>query len=618
MKTWRWALGVACVTALLAILPTLQVWAARGGALADADASFSSDEVAYCAYINALLDGRPRRADPYTGDDAPAHESLFSIQFVPPYAIVGLARLTRLDAPQVFILLNLVVPFLTALALFWVLYGVRPDALWAATGVLVIICLGSFAVYFGPLRWLQGTDTTYTFAHLPFMRRYVPAVPFPLLWLLVGCAWRAFAHDKPNKQALYAIATGLLSAVLVFSYFYLWTAALAWLAVFVLWWFVARPADRPHLVPGVVLILMLLGAALGFYGWLVAQRAPAMDSVQLLALSHAPDLRRDSVKVGLFVLALLGLAVLAKVVDGRARRVALAAACALAPFVMFNQQIITGRSLQPLHYELYIAKYFALLGLWVALGIFATAWAARRKKIGDGHWGRRALKLLALLALAWGVTETTINTRRYLQQNPQTSGIKDAAQRVHAHAVADKADANGFVTVLYNNLGDADYAPMHAPEAVLWAPHLPAFTASAQDSKERIYHLMYFTGITLDGVDETNFKRTEPRTRYLLHSLIEWASNEPAWTVNWQPLSPTKILAEIAAYRSYTRTFDTNKAARFPLSYVVINDYEPCDLRGLDLWYTREAVEKFSSFTIYRVKLRPPESLPLTSDGIID
>ncbi len=155
-------------------------------------------------------------------------------------------------------------------------------------------------------------------------------------------------------------------------------------------------------------------------------------------------------------------------------------------------------------------------------------------------------------------------------------------------------------------MGDAEYAPTHAPEAVLWAPHLPAFAATVAESKERIYQSLYYTGVTLDGVDENNYNQTEPRTRHLLHSLIEWAYNEPAWTVNWQPLQPAVIRAEIAAYRAYTQSFSHTQAARVPLSYVVVNDYTPVTLDNLDRWYERDAGERLSSFTIYRVRLKQP------------
>ena len=104
-------------------------------------------------------------------------------------------------------------------------------------------------------------------------------------------------------------------------------------------------------------------------------------------------------------------------------------------------------------------------------------------------------------------------------------------------------------------------------------------------------------------MDEHNFNQSD--AAYLLHSLIEWALNEPAWTVNWQPLPPAKVRAEIAAYRSYARNFNRDQAARRPLAYVVVNNYAPVNLTNLARWHTLDAGEQIGSFTIYQVRLKP-------------
>ena len=81
---------------LLALYPQFNLWHIRGKDWNGAYAYNDVDEVAYAAYLQALIDGRPRRNDPYTGrDDAPSAqqpESLFSIQFIPPYMMALVAR----------------------------------------------------------------------------------------------------------------------------------------------------------------------------------------------------------------------------------------------------------------------------------------------------------------------------------------------------------------------------------------------------------------------------------------------------------------------------------------------------------------------------------------------
>ena len=94
----KFALAVTAIV-LLSIMPQLRFWLARGSQWQGAYATLQPDELKYSAYINALIDGRPRRNDPSTGHDhnpiTPLPESLFSIQFLPAYAIAWTARIAR-------------------------------------------------------------------------------------------------------------------------------------------------------------------------------------------------------------------------------------------------------------------------------------------------------------------------------------------------------------------------------------------------------------------------------------------------------------------------------------------------------------------------------------------
>ena len=243
----RWRLGVLAATALtlLALYPQLVLIVKRGSEWNGSYAFFSQDEISYSAYINALIDGRPRRNDPYTGrDDAPGAqqpESIFSIQFVPAYLIAMPARVLGLSASATFIFMTGIVAFASALLIFWLIGLVTEDHGFAATGALVVLCLGTFAVIYAPLRMLLGWDTTFTFEYFPFARRYVPAVPFPLFFLFCALVWRALTAHVERTAWIAAVAAAVVFGLLVFSYFYLWTAAAAWTACLVLLWIIARP-----------------------------------------------------------------------------------------------------------------------------------------------------------------------------------------------------------------------------------------------------------------------------------------------------------------------------------------------------------------------------------------
>jgi hypothetical protein len=94
----RWLFGVAAalILGLLAVYPQFSFQKMRGEEFQGAFASCDLDEMAYASYLQALIDGRPRKNDPYTGRDQaaddPQPESLFSIQFFPAYLAAVPAR----------------------------------------------------------------------------------------------------------------------------------------------------------------------------------------------------------------------------------------------------------------------------------------------------------------------------------------------------------------------------------------------------------------------------------------------------------------------------------------------------------------------------------------------
>ena len=104
-------------------LPQIYLCFERGSEWNGAYAYLDSDEFAYSAYVNALIHGRPRRNDPYTGNDSQPFESLYSIQFIPAYAIALPSRLLGISASTAFIVLIPFVTFLASLFIFLLLFA---------------------------------------------------------------------------------------------------------------------------------------------------------------------------------------------------------------------------------------------------------------------------------------------------------------------------------------------------------------------------------------------------------------------------------------------------------------------------------------------------------------
>jgi hypothetical protein len=476
---------------------------------------------------------------------------------------------------------------------------VTGDERIASAGALLVLCLGTFAILYAPLRQLFGLDTTYTFEYFPFLRRYVPAFAFPFFFVFCALVWRALTSQNTRALLIASLLAGLALAFLVFSYFYMWTAAAAWLGCFALLWLIARTDERAITIKvfGVVVALALI--ALVPYFLLLQNRAPTMDSVQLLAISHAPDFSRSSIKLGLIVCAVLAYSAWRGRIDWRERTVLFAASFALTPLLVFNQQVITGRSLQPLHYELYLAKYLALLALVLAIALLRPM-----RKGGQSIMTGRVLACVTVVALGWGMIETAVETKRHAWASLDRDEALIVARRLAELSRAESAHApDPQRVVLYFNLDHADISPVVAPQPVLWAPHTPAFSGvTTEENRQRLYQYLYYTNEDLANIDPQRFDALDYRKNYLIHSLIEWGNNDPAWTVNWKQITPTDVSNALSGYARYAESFNSEQATNPTLSYVVTDG--AADFKNLDRWYERDAGERIGAFTLYRVRLK--------------
>jgi hypothetical protein len=598
---WRWGVLAGVAMMILALYPQLNLWAIRGYDWNGAYAYNDIDEVAYAAYLEALIEGRPRLSDPFTGrDDAPGSrqpESLFSIQFIPPYAIALLARPLGLGASTMMIITGALAALATALALFWLIGMLTNDERIAAAGALMVLCLGTLACAQGAIVQLLGRGMAYPY--LPFLRRYLPALPFPVFFIFCALVWRSIKNE--NKRAFYvdAAGAGLSFAVLVYSYFYLWTTAAAWLLCFAGLLLIAKPLGWRRDFKSFAVTGALAAASLLPYSVLLSNRATTMDSVQLLELSHAPDLFRPPTLIGLIVLAMLVYAVRRGRLEWRNRETLFAAAFALTPLVVFNQQVITGRSLQPIHYEVFIVNYVAALAAVLA---GALLWRKTVERAGRKRMSA-ILLIVALVTFGWGVVEADVTTHVLDEQNV----IRDDAELVgrRLRELAREALQGGgekHEVVFASNLIQGDSLPTIASQAVLWARHLHIFSGTTwEESKERFYQQSYYSGFDAQWLESElnngNF--------VVVIALFGWGRNHDRLTVNAVPLSREEIAAEVARYSQYIRNFDRERATHPLISYVVTDANGNFDFSNIDRWYERGAGERLGKFMLYRLKLRP-------------
>lgn len=598
---WRLGFVVAFATTILALYPQFNLWYLTGKHWNGIYAYNDIDEVAYAAYLKALMDGRPRRSDPYTGRDdqpgAPQQESLFSIQFLPPLVVAKVARTLGLNISWTMIALGALMGFFTALALFWLIAAVTNDDRVAAIGALSIICLGTLACAQGAIPQLLGLDIAYPY--LPFLRRYVPAFPFPFFFLMCGLVWKTLASEESRRKIKTAIGAGLVFAVLVYSYFYIWTTAAAWLFCLALVLTLARPEGWRRELKYLGLAGGLAAMALGPYALLLSRRAETIDSVQLLAYSHAPDLARAPELLCLAVLVALMLAAKRGRIRLKERSTLFTISLALTPYAVFNQQVITGRSLQPIHYEVFIANYVSVLAVVLCISLIRRGARGADNALFPG-W---ALACAAVLIFGWGLVEAKVTTEVLDPHNEYRNRATPVIKRLAEMAVEPHDGRRvSEQLVLTADMLLADEIPTLAPQPVLWSRHQHIFVgANAAESKERFYQWMYYAGFNAEWLEDSLM---EPNFA-VVYALFGWGRLSDRLVLNPQPLTREEVDKEVKAYGDYIASFDRERAARMPLSFLIVPANDALVPEQVDRWYEHDQGERVGELMLYRLRLKP-------------
>ena len=600
---WKWGALAALAMTLIGLYPQVHLWMARGSEWQGSYVLTQGDEVMYSAYVNALIDGRPRKNDPFNGRDVmpghPAYESINSIQFVPAYVVALPARALGVSASTAFIVLLVAAAIASSLAIFWLLATLTGDSKSAAAGTLLTLCFGAFVG--SECCWHANAFTQM----VPFLRRYPPAAIFPLFFVFCVLVWRALMRESSRARLIYSVAAGTLMAVMVFSYFYIWTAALAWFVCVVLLWIVFRRDQFRRIVVTVFVFGAFVTAGVGLFFMMFANTNPAVQQSQLLVSSHAPDLFNQPEILGFIALVVLGHAAWRRQVDIRSPLALFAMSFTLLPFAVFNQQVLTGISLQPLHYKAFIVNYAALIAVVL---VFLILWRAREP-------GRRVpalvLVVTVVVALCWGMYEVATATKNREQNAKRRDEFRAVTKRIAAMANEDgslqaaRAGTAPFPTVFTLTVDEtlevSKSIPTDGPLAVLWSLHSDAFIGSVE-SKERFYRHLYYSGLTPKMV------RARMRENEFWVNVPLFGSERvvPGLVTDFKPVTFREMEEERQRYAAFYNNFTRQQAVEPTLNFVVVPDSSGLpNLANLDQWYERDSGQRVGSFTIYRVKLRP-------------
>lgn len=605
LARWKWWILPATAMVLLSLIPQIHFWLVRGRDWNGAYATVQGDEFLYSAYINALTDGRSRRNDPFAGRDstpmAPLPESTFSIQFIPAYAISLSARVFRASASTAFVALSAATALLASLSLFWLLASVTGDRKLAVVGVLLVLCCGELAGDQGIVGVLLLGHQRSVF--MPFLRRYQPAAAFPLFFGFFVLVWRSLTVEVSRRARLYSTLAGLTLAVLIFSYLYLWTAAAAWLACLALLWLYLRPAaERRRNFQPFAITAAIATVALLPYAYLVSRRGRSLDDVQILMLTHRPDLFHTPELISAFILVALILSVRSGRFKQHEPRVIFAASLALLPFLLFNQQVLTGRSMQPFHFDLFVANYAVLVSLLI---VGALLWQPVPKRL---------LLWIGLLCFSWGAVEVSLlalaRTKADVasdQTIPVLLRLKELSKQDGTlEGLRDRGKVSALVFSPHVEV--MQLLPTWTPQGTLLGAGALDFGSapSHRARKDLLYIYLYYCGANGERLREyLNEKSHDSYMDFYANSVIFGDERIiPQLSLHPKPIQKDEIEQEVGVYQAYVDSFSIERVLEHPVTYVITKGEAEPDLSRIDRWYERDVGERVGAYTLYRLKLR--------------
>lgn len=587
---WKWLAFAVIPILLLSLGPQIQFWLDRGSQWHGAYATLNADEFLYSAYVNALIDGRPRRSDPFTARDDGAKQRLpetaFSIQVVPAFVLSTIGRILGLSASAIFIVLAAVAGVLASLAVFWLLSSITGDHRIAGAGVLFVLLTGTLFAAEGLIGVLLKLDIVSL--GLPFLRRYQPAATFFLFFVFCTFVWRALYAGKLRSARLQALFAGLTLATLVFSYLYLWTAALGWLGCIGLLWLLLRPARRQGIEVFAIVGFMFAIAMLP-YSSLISNRARTLDELQTLISTRQPDLLRVPEIIGVLILVLLVVSIRRRKIQSSDPRAIFAASFALLPIVVFNQQVVTGRSMQPFHFEAFIVNYVVLIS---AVILAALVW----KNISSS-----TLIWIASLSILLGVVEIQLPAGGFAKADRTRDEAIPVLMKLKSLPAQNGSDPAKVFSPHFELM---QILPTWTSHGTLLAIGAIDFgSASHSERKEFLYTHLYYSGTTADRL-RALFKGIPDElalSYYVKYAVFGHERVRPLYALHFKPLTQDEIDAEVNAYAKFVDSFSRENALRHPITYAIADD--KFDFSRLDQWYERDAGQRAGSYTLYKLQI---------------
>ena len=478
IKSHYQAVILVFVLGILAVLPHLYFIYSSGSDYRGINILKSSDEESYMSMVNRAANGHNNTLAPYLYEYRDANDlSVGRLEIF----WGRIAALTGISVANLFLALKFLCPLVLVVLFYWLTYLIGKNKIAALLAPLLIIAgLGIIGAKLGTIKdvilW-RGPLTEYW----DFIRLLNPA--FSGIFFLLAVLAIFYLFISPNvKRALLA---GVIFGALFYIYLYFWT----FIAVLV----------------GVILIYALLGKNFKLFKYMSLAGALGLviGAPQLFSLfnsfnkiligasqaagigavaSHAPI--REKLVLAVLVLYIIFIVFLRR--RGEYKREFLFPVFLLAAgTIAVNQQIVTGKVIQPFHYYFLTNLPSAYIALAVIFG--HLVYLIRQKFLRY-----TVIVAVFVVVFAWGIGVQASSYKYWAPGYRELQKYSLVFDWLTANAAED--------SVIYGNDDITDLIPAYTPFFVYWSPYAGDSAYSPMERKESAY----FINMRLVGLDASS------------------------------------------------------------------------------------------------------------------
>jgi len=369
--------------------------------------------------------------------------------------------------------------------------------------------------------------------------------------------------------------------ILFYVYLYFWTFALVSLGVILIYNLVTKAFKQSFYIFGAILLGILIGLPQIYklFNLLNVLISGSSDLVNVNMASR-PGPIFEKVVLGTFVLYVLFMIYLRK--RGTLNKVFLVPLFLLiTSIIVVNQQLITGKVIQPHHYYFFTNLPSAYIALAIIFGYFVNL-------IKQKYLKYSIVTAVFLLVFAWGVG---VQASSYKYWAPIYRGYQkygDILGWLKSNAPKD--------SVIYSNDQFADIVSAYTPFFVYWNGHAGDSAYPPMERKE----LVYFLRMRLNNIG------AEKAEKYLRdrREEIGWGFYGQYYrdTCGTYGCFPNKMMDElIAGYKDFLKQPFEKEFRRYKVDYFVWDEKKNPEWRVGEFKFL-EPIYNYSDVTVFKVK----------------